>query len=376
MILRTEELKDVCNKILPAVDGDGTISTETLQLQVEQNTFKISVTNREYFVTVCLPIERDVPFNATVFANMFLKLISQITTDTIELITDETTLLVKGNGTYRLPMIFEDDKLLKLTKINIDNPTINMQLRGEILNSILQYNSKELLKIKDINTIRPIQRYYYVDDQGAITFTTGACVNNFKLEKPIKVLLNNKVVKLFKLFDEDDIIDLSLGHTVLEDGITQTRIKFESNKVSISAILLSDDAMIRLVPVTQIRDRANHEHNHSVCFNKDELLRAINRFLLLANAQLDVNKFVAKLEFGVSGVTIRDGVSSYNELVYYVADTPTLNEPYKAMLNLNELKLCVEAHNGNTVTLNFGDHQAFVLSRGKIKNVLSEIIEV
>ena len=43
----------------------------------------------------------------------------------------------------------------------------------------------------------PIQRLYYMDERGAVTFTSGACINNFTLEKPVKILLNNKLVKLF-----------------------------------------------------------------------------------------------------------------------------------------------------------------------------------
>ena len=85
MILRAEELKDVCSKILPAVDSDGTLATETLQVQAKDKVFSISVTNKEYFVTVRLEMDEEETFNATVNASLFLKLVSQITTDTITL---------------------------------------------------------------------------------------------------------------------------------------------------------------------------------------------------------------------------------------------------------------------------------------------------
>ena len=51
MIIRAEELKDVCSKILSAVDNtDSTVITETLELKADGNVFEVAVTNREYFV--------------------------------------------------------------------------------------------------------------------------------------------------------------------------------------------------------------------------------------------------------------------------------------------------------------------------------------
>jgi DNA polymerase III sliding clamp (beta) subunit (PCNA family) len=197
-IIRSEDLKDVCSKILTAVDStELSLVTETLELIANGDTLTVGVTNREYFAEVKLKLEDINDFHATVNATLFLKLISQITTDTIELSVVENTLVVKGNGTYKLPLIFDGEELLKLPKIEIENVTAEFPISADTLNSILQYNSKELTK----GTIsKPVQKLYYVDELGAITFTNGACVNSFSLAQPIRVLFNNRLVKLFKLF--------------------------------------------------------------------------------------------------------------------------------------------------------------------------------
>jgi hypothetical protein len=200
MILRIEEMQNACGKFLAAVDSNNlSILTETLKIKTEGRNLYISVTNREYFAKVRIEIDTEVEFHATVNANLFLKLISQITTDTIELNIVDNSLVLKGNGTYKLPLIYDGDKLLELPEINIYNPTVNFVIKSETLLSILQYNSKELTK----GVIsKPVQKLYYVDELGAITFTNGACVNSFSLTQPIKVLFNNRLVKLFKLFKD------------------------------------------------------------------------------------------------------------------------------------------------------------------------------
>ena len=54
---------------------------------------------------------------------LFLKLISQITTETIDLNIVDNHVVVKGNGIYKLPLIFDGEKLLKLPEIRINNVT-------------------------------------------------------------------------------------------------------------------------------------------------------------------------------------------------------------------------------------------------------------
>ena len=96
--------------------------------------------------------------------------------------------------------------------------------------SILQFNSKELSK--GIIS-RPIQKLYYVDEHGALTFTTGACVNSFELQQPVKLLLNDRLVKLFKLFKGEQV-DFTLGYDTISEDTIQTKVRFESDDIIIT----------------------------------------------------------------------------------------------------------------------------------------------
>ena len=200
MILKTKKLQEVCSKILPAVESSELSSIlDTLQLKTVDKVLCLSVTNKEYYVEVKLDITDEVDFHATVSANLFLKLVSQLTAEDIELTVSDNVLNVKANGSYKIPLIFEGEQLMELPVINIDNVVKEFDIPSGILNSILNYNTKEL----DKGTIsRPIQKFFYVDEKGAITFTTGACVNSFELAEPVKILLNKRLVKLFKLFQD------------------------------------------------------------------------------------------------------------------------------------------------------------------------------
>lgn len=371
MLIKAKELKEVCAKILTAVDSSNKSElADTLELKVVSGTLLLSVTNREYFVSVKFPIGAEEVFHATVNAQLFLKLIPQLTTEDVELTIKNNSLNIKSNGTYKLPLVFEGDKLLELSPIVINNKTVEMGMGKEILSSILQYNSKELL---NGIAVKPVQRMYYIDENGAITFTSGACVNSFTLEKPVKVLLSNKVVKLFKLFKESDV-KFSLGYDALSDDIIQTKVSFESDDVILTAITSCDDTLLNSVPVQAIRQRANTVYPYSVVFHKDTLMQAINRLLLFSGSKrkgVDESKAYSKFQFSKEFVKFWDVKNESNEELHYVNGSNIL-EDYEMVIDLINLKTTLEGYSEEYITLSFGDNTAVVLSRNNIKNVIPE----
>lgn len=370
IIIRTDEIQETCSKILTAVDSsDNTVITETLQLKTKDNTLILSVTNNEYFVETKTSLTGEVSdFDATVEAELFLKLVAQTTTETIELNVTENSLLVRGNGTYKLPLIFNGETLLELPKININNPTMTMNVSSEILNSILQYNSKELQKGC---IARPVQKLYYVDEKGCITFTTGACVNNFTLEKPVSILLNAKLVKLFKLFKEGNV-SFTLGYDSISDDTIQTKVRFENDSICITSILSCDDSLLRQVPVAGIRARVEDTYENQVNINRSALIQTIDRLLLFIKNSKEIIRPYSKFEFKKDEVIIWDAKRENCESVSYVGGEANSND-YSAIIDLTDLRLTLDGCTESYVTIKYGNGQAVVISRGNVLNVIPEV---
>lgn len=369
-IIRSEDLKDVCGKILTAVDStELSLVTETLELIAKDDVLTVGVTNREYFAEVKFQLEDVNDFHATVNAMLFLKLVSQITTDTITLSVEDNALIVKGNGTYKLPLIFDGEELLTLPKIEIENPTATFPISAETLNSILQYNSKELTK----GTIsKPVQKLYYMDELGAITFTSGACVNSFTLPQPIKVLFNGRLVKLFKLFKEGNV-EFTLGYDGISDDIIQTKVRFSNGEVSITAILSCDDTLVNQVPVQGIRGRANNEYPYSINISKAALLQTINRLTLFNNTENAFSKPYGTIEFKDKYMVVYDAKHENCETLDYTNETSNVEDKYEAVFNLADLKTTLDTCAEPYLCMSFGDGSAMVISRGNIKNVIPEV---
>ena len=372
MIIRTDLLQESCAKILNAVDSNVLASvTETLEITGKDNQVVFAVTNREYYVEIKLDTDVTEDFHATVNANLFLKLVSKVTSETIELTIQGNSLKVKCNGEYKLPLIFEGDKLMTLPKIEIENVSEKLEMDSSVLHSIANFNSKELGK----GTIsKPIQKLHYVDNKGAVTFTTGACVNNFTSNMKSKLLFNDRLVKLFKLF-KDKQVEVTVGHNVIDSDTNATVVVFDAPGIHISSILSCDDTMLSQYPVSAIRGRSETSYPSTVSLNKTSLLQTIDRLTLFAAINVsDVNRNVMKLEFKKDGVTIYDRSGANKETVYYSNPVDDMEE-YTVSLESSDLTKTLATCVNQLVTVSFGNRQAVLVTEGMVHWVIPECIE-
>lgn len=289
--IRLEDIIEASQAILSAVDSSiATTLTDTLEVKAENKKLYLAVTNGEYYVKINIDLSEDINFHAAVNATTFLKLISAMTAETITLSVDGNFLNVKGNGNYKLPLIYENSAMLNVPEITIDNVTNTFDISSDILTSILNVNSKELTRGVSTN---PVQRCYYIDNNGCITFTSGATVNKFGLPCDIKILLTSKIVNLFKLFKNTDC-KFTIGYDDIGNNVTQTKISLETAMTRMVAVLSSDNALINTVPAEAIRDRAYKIYPHSVVFNKQDILSLIARLQLFKTESSSFYKCVAK----------------------------------------------------------------------------------
>lgn len=364
MILKTDEFSTACQSILSAIDTkNASLYTETMELVANGNELCMNVTNREYFTTVKFALDEPTTFKASINAELFLKLISKITSPTIELTLEGNAVKINANGVYKIPIIYTNESMFELPKIEIQNITNTMTIKSSILQSILQYNSKELQRGI---AVKPVQKYYYVDELGCITFTSGACVNTFTLEKPLKVLLGEKIVKLFKLFKDVENVEFKLGEDTLSQGITQTKVKFTGGNVELTAIL-SDAGLVSEVPVQAVRGMTTKNYSNEVVVNRKTLLEALTRLMLFND---DKNNY-GKLTFTSNAIEICDFGGENKELIPLVNSVENLS--YSAILNMDNLNLIINGCEDEEITICFGDSKAFVFKKQFISDIIPEL---
>lgn len=374
MILKTKNFQEAANKILLAVGVDKTAAN--LELAAKDTKLYLRVTNREYYCAVAFDLETPTEFRAVVDANLFLNLISGISTEEFELEIKDAVVVVKaGRSSYKLAMIYENDQLMKLPIIKLDPEqiTVSMNISNDILMSILNVNSREIQKAKKVE-INELQRYYYIDETGCFTFTTGACINAFTLEKPIKLLLTDKVVKLFKLFGSDAY--LSYGHIVNADNSLQPIVVFQTEDVYVATRLISDETCIQKVkaPCDAMKALTKEVYEHNLVLSATDLSAAIGRLLMFyknSSAKVDLSFVPASVEFSNTELTISD-LSGDNKEVITIENGSSTPGGYSMGVNLIDLKAVLDSCKNEHITMNCGNHKSIIICRANISNVIAE----
>lgn len=370
MIVRTDVFKEICTKILAAVDTSvNTPITGTIALTAKEGLFCVVCTNMRYYVEVRTEVDIESQFEAAINAGAFLKLISQVTTEVVEMSLKDTYLLVKANGTYKFPLVYDGENLLRLPTIEVGDVVCRVEVPTSALSSMLTYNMKELNKSKG-QVQNTAQRMFYLDQHGCITHTaTGACINTFELSEPFKILIPQQVVKLFKLF-KDDNVALTVGEAQVTADITQVRIKLETPSVTLSAALPFDSRMLDEVPAEILRSKAAAAYPYFATFEKSDFVAAINRLLAVSHTELSFGSY-GELLFSPTELTLLDVREDNTDKVFYTGEVQ-LDQDYSAVVDLEDLKLTLEACSEQYVTLYFGDSKAIVVSRAGVKNLIPE----
>lgn len=368
ILINTEKLQDVCKKILNAVDSSAKVS-ETLEIKVKDSILYLNITNKQYYASVKIALDSVVEeLYAVVDATLFLNLISKVTTTDVELSIKNNCLIVKANGNYKLPMIYEIDKLVEIPEINISKPEKTFMINSDVLQSIYNYNLKEIDKMVITN---PIRKMFYVDEEGCITSAQGACVNSFTLTEPVKLLLDLKLVKLLKLFNEGEV-QFTLGYEEVGSTI-QTRVCFENESIKITSILSGDASMVNSYPAKGLRDRAFKTYTFTTTINKEELVDAVNRILLFSPVENAAR--VGVITFTPDDLSISDRRKENTEVVKLNEEVP-MEETMEIMLDLTFFKTVLDSCQEDFITISFGGEKAVVISRGNIKNVVPLIVKI
>lgn len=369
MKLKAEKFKKLCATVITAVEsGVAQKNAGVLTLETKGNYLYLNTAGTDYYLSARFLPEEFSDINVSVQASLFLKLIADLDSDEIELLAKDKYLSIKSStGSFKVPYIFINDKPATLVPITINNPVTEMNIDGDVLYSILQFNSKEL--VKTVWQKQELQKLFYVDQLGCITFTNGACINSFNLEKPVRFLLKDKIVKLFKLFKGTGV-HFTLGYDDVENRLTQTKVSFETEDIVLTAItMLNESVLLVKAGEEQIRALGNKIFPYTLILDTEAMRRAINRLLLFVKKE-DQLLSTAIISCNQDELSIL-GAGENTEVIKVGAGS-IIDGEYKMRVQLYDLKLVFDTAVEPTITVSFGDRRVIALTRSSVRNLIPE----
>lgn len=345
LTIKTTKLQELISKATKGVGNkkDRPI-TESIAIKVENNILTLVTTDYDNYLYISAEVESD-DFYAVVNADLFAKLITRITTDSISLDVSDSSLVIKGNGEHQIPL-------------TIDITTGDIVEYPDPVSEIAEEDKSKIgeLGVADIKTIiravkpalaltveMPQYIHYYFGDVVLATDTNKVgCYRKKITDMPI--LVSAEVMELLDVYTSDQpIVIYSIGNRLLFTGENCTIYGYSMDGI---------DAF----NVTAINSYVNKEYPSSCKLPKQEVLQLIDRLSLFVDV---FDEDVVNISFTEDGMEMSSQKSNSVESIPYT-ESKDLQE-VTGRIYLDMLRSQIKAQTGDNIEVYFGDGKSLKL---------------
>lgn len=351
MKVSAQRFKEAVSKAVKGASFNNLIPL-TSMVGIKLSDGKLRLLTTDMSNTLCVIIDKVTgdDIDVTVDADKFGKLISKITSEEVDLsVVDEDKLVIKANGTYKLPLIADEEGLVSFPDVKLaDTPD------GEILlTSIMSaYNINKSALAKTLE--QPCLTGYYCGEKVITTDANVITFNDFdafKYDKPL--LISSQMMALLTLNSKEKIAYKVAG----------SELQFVTDDVVITGPVLEG---IEDYPVEEISAYLEEAFTSSCKVPKELLLDVLDRLALFIEPY---DKNGAYFTFGRKGINIHSKKDASTEVVNYVESKEF--KPFVCCVDIPMLKEQLQANPDETIKIFYGNENALKLQSGKVTQVIA-----
>lgn len=346
----TSRMKEAINKAIKGA-GFNNLIPITSMIGIKLSDGKLRFLTTDMTNTLCIIIDKvsGVDMDITVDADKFGKLIAKTTSEDIELIVIDDVLSVKANGTYKIPLISDEEGLVTFPALSeTKGKTTNVKLT-----SIMQaYNINKSALAKTLEN--PALTGYYCGDMVISTDANVITFNDFKMfEQDEPLLISPQLMQLLTLNKQEDI-------KLIAD---KTLLTFIADDMVVQGAVMEG---IEDFPADDVKAYLDEAFTSSCKVPKDLLLATLDRLALFIEPY---DKNGAYFTFGRKGINIHSKKDASTEIINYVESKNF--EPFMCCVDIPMLKEQLQANPDDTVKICYGNENALKIESGKVTQVIA-----
>lgn len=364
MIIKTSELKKNLDSIKIAFGVDKNASD--LEIIVKNNRAFLNVSNREFFLSTTFEVEDSGEFRATVDTQTFLNLINTLNSEEIDLTVEDKVLKVKSNKSkYNLNLKFDLDEIKRVQPIRLGSQMIELDIPNSVLDSILTINAAEVKRAIQQKLVGEAKKHYLVSNEGCFTYSTGVCLNQFSLDKEITLVLNDRIVKLFKLFKDDVHLTYGVDEVL---GSNQYKIVLTSQNLYLAALITNNSDFIAKMQSNFEASKRLADEAFKVTFeiSQTNLQESINRLISLSKNATKADEKLLPVKLIFNGTELYFTDKSEN-CEYLESTQNTVGETSEVILNLYDLDSTISSLKDSDITIKFGHDRVILVESGNVR---------
>lgn len=359
LIVNTQLLKEMVAK---AVKGAGMNNhlpiTNMMLIEVADSRLNLLTTDgTNTLVMKTDKCETTEEFYVVVPIDIFSKLVTKTTCETVTLTLEENNLLVKGNGNYKIALPMDEEGLVKFPKPK-DIATVedkSSMIKNSFVKSVIHTNKASVSKTLDVPCLTG---YYIREDIVVSSDENNACYNKLNLFDD-NVLVSTKVLDLLALSNYEEIKYVR----------KQNYLMFFAEDLTLYTQELEGKDIFPIEPLMELYNNSTFK---SSCRVPKVLLQSVIDRLMLFIEPYDKN--AVTFTFTQSGLQISSRKMSGIEIVNYIASEGF--EPFIAIVDVVGLKAQIDAYQGEEIEIWYGLSNALKLQNGNITQIISLLEEI
>ena len=353
--LNTLKLKEMVGKAVKGASLNKMIPlTELMSIKAVNNTLILITTDATNYLYIKEENVECKDFEVVVKVDVFSKLISKMTCETVTLDIEGDRLTVIGNGKYSIELPLDENGAL----IKYPDPLAEFKNTPEALpcteinlstiKLILSTNRAALATTLEV----PCYTGYYIGDKIVTTDTYKICATKIPIfENP--VLLNPEMVNLL------DVMTAEKVRCIWQDN----KIVFETPNCVVYGTLLSGIEDFAIGAISNLVD----ESFDSCCkVSKNELLNVLDRLSLFVG---DYDRNEITLTFTEDGIKCMNKQESGTELIKYL-DSENFKD-YTCTVDIVMLMSQVKAQQADSVEIWYGKPNAIKMVDGNVTQIVA-----
>lgn len=350
----TERLRQLVSYAIKGAGFNKLLELSTyMGIRVENGMLYLNTTDGTNYLSVSDSCSAD-DMDITVDADLFTKLISKITSDTVDMEVNDNSLVITGNGTYKLELIpDENGNAFSFPNRFPDKAEVIGKLSATDLNSVVTAIKSSLSGVAG-----GVYSNYYFGDVIASTDKAMMSVFNKKVFDDA-YLINKEFIDLINMSATDVTLSKSGDMLLADTSISEKGSICVCTKIPNNVSEFSID---------NVNKFANLDVKSFCRIRKAELLDLLDRLSLF------VSKFddgAIQLEFEKTGVNVSSLASSGVEFIEYQECKDV--EPITIKINIERLRNQLKAYFGDVVDLYFGNEICIKLVDNDITQVIALI---
>ena len=354
MKIKTLKLQEMVSKAIKGAGNNKLIPiTGLIGIEVKDNKLSLICTDATNYIKVSEVVTDVEDFYVTVSAELFSKLISKMTCETVNIEISDNALIIKGNGEYKIDIQLDEygsivkfpDKFNEYP-LDIEN---DVYIKKETIDKVLNTNKAAIAVTMEI----PCYTGYYFGKDIISTDTFKICATDINVFKE-PCLISSQSMELLSVFDDEKISVYNLPNNVMV---------FTTPNIQVYTVQLDG---IEDFAVDAINGLIDTEFESMCKFDKQSMINLLDRISLFISPY-DNNNIT--MTFTDDGILVKSKKSNGSELIKYTEKENY--KPFECVLSVEMLLSQIKAQPGEVVELWYGNDTAIKMTCEDVTQIVA-----